>query len=213
MIPYSVRPLDPWIGPRTADRRRSPFGRVSLTSTLELMSHELRQIGADRWVLQIDVMERWINRDGSLHARANPFSPAIRVSFTSQHGPLMYATDRFEQWQTNLRAVAMALESLRRVERFGVGGSGEQYRGFTALSNRPAVMTREQAAEFIAHWAGAEAGEAVAWADKILADPAEARRAYLLAAKIAHPDRTGDDGDTMARLNDARDLLTGGGRG
>lgn len=207
MIPYTVRPLDPWVGPRTADRRKSPFGRVTLTSTLALMSHELRQIGADRWVLQIDVEERWINKDGTLHARANPFSPAIRVSFTSQHGPLMYATDRFEQWQINLRAVAMALESLRRVERFGVAGSGEQYRGFTAISNRPAEMSREQAAEFIAEWAVIDQFPA----HVILSSHVALQNAYRLAAKRAHPDVTGDDGDTMARLNAARDLLLAGG--
>lgn len=75
------------------------------------------------------------------------------------------------------------------------------------LAARPAEMTREQAAEFIWHWAD-DAARYMS-PDAIAKDPALLASAYRWAAKRAHPDRTGDDGDTMARLNQARDLLTG----
>jgi hypothetical protein len=211
-IPHVVRPLHPPIVRTAKDgfRRQSPFTAV-WSDTLDLLSREIEQLGAPRdkpWVLQVDVPEWQLRNDGGIYARATPFSPGVRVSFESRHGPLTYSADRFSHWQDNVRAIALSLEALRKVDRYGVAGHGEQYRGWTAISNRPAQMTREQAAEFLAYQAGAEHGEIEAWANRILRDSVTAKRAYLLAARRAHPDITGDDGDTMARLNAARDLLT-----
>lgn len=218
MSVYTVRPLDPWIGPVTAPRTTSPF-KATWTDTVQLLNREVealqtREQRLIRWVLQMDVPASQIRNDGEVYARATPASPAVRVAFESRHGPLLYATDRFTHWQANVRAIALSLEALRKVDRYGVAGHGEQYRGWTAISNRPAEMSREQAAEFIAHWAG------VAGFPDVIAEIAQGgedlRTAYYAAAKRAHPDVTGDDGDTMARLNAARDLLlngNGGGRG
>jgi hypothetical protein len=63
-------------------------------------------------------------------------------------------------------------------------------------------MSREQAAEFLAHWAGL--GTSLGLFEGY---PAAVQAAHRAAAKRCHPDVTGDDGDTMARLNAARDLL------
>lgn len=197
-----MRPLDPWIGPVTSPRVTSPF-KATWTDTLELLNREVEMLQTTeqrtiRWVLQMDVPASQIRNDGEVYARATPRSPAVRVAFESRHGALLYATDRFTHWQANVRAIALSLEALRKVDRYGVAGAGEQYRGWTAISNWPAEMSREQAAEFIAHWAGdLEPAH-------VLAYPKDA---FRLAAKRAHPDVTGDDGDTMARLNAARDLL------
>jgi hypothetical protein len=206
-LPYSVRPLDPWIGPRTRLRSDTPFSST-WSATLTLLDREIAMLGGRRYVLQIDVSERWIRQDGELYARAQPASPAVRVSFDSRHGPLMYACDRFTHWQANVRAIALALEALRKVDRYGVGGHGEQYRGWTALDSRPAEMTRAQAAEFIAHWAEPDQAEKRdAAAAAILAGNREAlKAAYRAAARRTHPDLTGDV-DTFKRLNVARDLL------
>lgn len=206
-LPYVVRPLEPWIGPKTEQRRRATFS-AGWSSTLGLLDRELRQLGAKTWVLQVDVPEQQIRNDGGIYARATPFSPAIRVAFESMHGPLVYACDKFTHWQGNVRAIALGLEALRKVDRYGIGSAGEQYRGWTAISNRPAEMTREHAAEFIAHWA--ELGEHNG--HLLLTSEDKLQSAYRMAAKRAHPDVTGDDGDTMARLNAARDLLMAGAR-
>ena len=205
-LPYTVRPLDPWLGKYTPGRLPSPF-TATWTTTLELLDRELRQIGAKRWVLQVDVSESQIRNDGGIYARATPYSPAVRVAFESRHGPLIYACDKFTHWQDNVRAIALSLEALRKVDRYGVAGAGEQYRGWQAISSRPAVMSKDQAAEFIAHWADFSASEPSIVRAAVLNDvPAF----YRAAAKRAHPDITGDDGDTMARLNAARDLLVNG---
>lgn len=191
-------------------RGASPF-RATWTDTLTLIERELIMLNAPRnkpWVLQLDVPESRIRKDGGVYANTTA-PPPVRVAFESRYGPLLYTCDKFWKWQDNVRAIALSLEALRKVDRYGVAGSGQQYTGWTAISSRPAKMTREQAAEFIALWAGGEAGELNAWASKILADPGERDRALRLAAKRVHPDITGDDGDLMARLNAARSILTG----
>jgi len=217
---YEIRPLGPWIDPVTADRRSAHQFRASWQDTLDLLDKETELLGAALVVLQVDVTEGELRRDGMLRAGARVGFPGVRVSFDSIHGPLTYSTDAYERWwgnglaswQANIRAIALALGALRAVDRYGVSGRGEQYRGWTAIAARPAEMTREQAAEFIAHWAGNWSGNDTATqARMILADPvAVLAHSYRLAAKRAHPDLTGDDGDTMARLNAARDLLQGG---
>jgi hypothetical protein len=211
---YTIRPLGPWLEPVTANRRGAHLFRVGWDATLKFLAAELDQLGADRYVLQVDVIEAELRRDGMLRTHARVGFPGVRVSFESVHGPLTYATDAYERvyghglesWQANVRAIALALEALRAVDRYGVSGRGQQYAGWTAITSRPAVMTREQAAEFIAHWAG-EGHDAA----RILVDGEALKSAHRAAARVTHPDRTRDD-DTMARLNVARDRLTGGGR-
>ena len=214
MSVYVVRPLDPWIGPVTNPRVTSPF-KASWSDTITLLNREVEALQTRaqreyRWVLQMDVTESQVRKDGGVYERATPRSPAVRVAFDTRHGPLLFAADRFTHWQSNARAIALSLEALRKVDRYGVTGTGEQYRGFVAIAARPAEMTREQAAEFVAHWSGVPNLTGAA----ILADPEHSRltAAYRMAAKRCHPDLTRDDGDTMARLNTARDLLLNGSR-
>lgn len=211
MIPYDIRPLGPWTGPVTKDRTYSPF-KATWTATLQLLDRELRALSARRWILQIDVSERWIRQDGQLYARAQPASPAVKVAFESRHGPLTYGCDRFSDWQDNVRAIALSLEALRKVERYGVAGRGEQYRGWVAIEAAAAKMTRHQAAEFIAGWAYPEhtADQLTVAAGALLRDHPALTGAHRLAAQRAHPDKPGGDHDTMARLNAARDLILNG---
>lgn len=213
MMRYEIRPLGPWLDPVTENRRSAALFRVTWDRTLRHLGREVEQLGGDLIVVQVDVTEAELRRDGMLRTHARVGFPGVRVSFDSMHGPLTYATDRYEQryhgdlqsWQANVRAIALSLEALRAVDRYGVSGRGEQYRGWTALAQRPHEMTREQAAEFIAHWAGVPTS-----AEWILEAPLQLERAYRSAAKRIHPDVTGDDGDTMARLNAARDTILSG---
>ena len=211
MMPWTVRPLGPWIGHRTGFRRESKF-KAGWSDTLDLLDREIFHLGGRSFVLQIDVSDRWIRNDGALYARAQPNSPAVRVVFDSRHGTLTYATDQFWGWQDNVRAIALSLEALRKVDRYGVANSGEQYRGWAELPSRPHQMSREQAAEFIAQWAEPDQVEKCdAAAAALLRSPTLfVPELYRRAARRVHPDVTGDDGDTMARLNAARDLLLDG---
>lgn len=208
---YEIRPLGQWDRPVTDPRASSARFRADWNSTLDLLIREVDMLDGSLVVLQIDVEDGELRRDGMLRANARVGFPGVKVSFTSRHGPLTYATDAYEQrywndlpgWQANIRAIALALEALRAVDRYGVTTSGEQYRGWTAIASKPALMTREQAAEFLAHWAGL--GTTLGLFDGY---PNAVQAAYRAAAKRVHPD-VGGDPDLFRRLTAARDLLIG----
>lgn len=206
-LPYVVRPLEPWLGERTRDPQRSRFAS-HWNTTLDDISSEIEKLGASTWVLQIDIREGDLRINGEMRVNASPASPAIRVTFTGvKAGPLTFACDTYDKWQDNVRAVAMTLRALRAVDRYGAARSSEQYRGWQAISSRPATMTREQAAEFIAEWSGVPGLTGPRLLSSSIGAVAAVTSAHRQAAKRTHPDIVHDDGDTMARLNAARDLL------
>jgi len=45
---------------------------------------------------------------------------------------LVYATDCCQFWQHNVRSIALGLQALRAVDRYGISRRGEQYSGFRA---------------------------------------------------------------------------------
>lgn len=209
MLAYVVRPLEPWLHP-TVIRKPSPFS-ASWSSTMDLLDRELWALGVrTAWVLQLDHTERDIRRDGGVRANAAPRSPRVQVCADTRHGPMKWPCDRFQGWHDNVRAIALSLEALRRVDRYGVTGHGEQYRAWTALPQREHQLTRDQAAQLIAEWADPAAVSVDAVVAALLAgDRTVLAAAYRKAARTAHPDAGGDQ-DSMARLNAARDLLAGG---
>jgi hypothetical protein len=134
-VDFTFRPLTTWPGAPTppAERRLSPF-RAGYSHTLILLRHELEQLDArGPVVVELAVGEDDIRRDGLPRVHARPAHPGVVVSFTSRWGPMRVATDRFDAWQDNLRAIALGLESLRRVDRYGISRSGEQYTGWRQL--------------------------------------------------------------------------------
>ena len=103
-------------------------------------------------------------------------------------------------WQANTRAIALALEALRAVDRYGVTRRGEQYVGWQALPARAGeAMTRAEAAALLA-------ADVAYTPERLLVDPAAVRIAYQAAALKHHPDRGGDH-DLMTKINSARDIL------
>lgn len=187
----TFRPIDTWPGHPNHDRRHSPF-TASLRETLGVLERELRMLDAERIVLQIAVRERDIRQDGYPRADARPSHPGVILAFESRWGPLKYATDEFHTWQDNLRAVALAMEALRKVDRYGVSKRGEQYRGWqqiAAKSSEPAdaIVDREGARRFLDEHGGS----------------------FADAAKKLHPDRGGDPALFRAAVK-ARELIGAG---
>ena len=191
----TIRPLTGWAGQRTPahSRKAHNFDRphpnggyrrqdIPWSDTLLLLDRELGFLNASNVVLQIQVTERDIRLDGQLRADARPSDPAVRLLFDSKHGRLTYQCDRFATWQDNGRAIALGLEALRKVERYGITEHGEQYKGWLQLeaggSFSPATP-REVFAGVI--------GEGVDPADRSLTDEQLWRRARA----AAHPDRNG----------------------
>ncbi len=161
-----VKPAASW--------QRSRF-EASLTRTLADLGRELRALKATNVVIELDVRDRDIRLDGYPRADARPANPVVAISFDSRHGPLRYATGEYDDWRHNLRAIALSMEALRAVDRYGVSKRGEQYQGWKELTKSTdpadAIQTREQAQAFLAQWAGD----------------------VRAAVKATHPDHGGDE--------------------
>jgi len=138
-----------------------------------------------------------IRRDGWIRANAAPLSPAIVLSFESDYGPLSYPCDTFTDWRANVRAVALAPEALRKVNRYGVGRSGEQYKGWKAL---PAAG--ESSAGIEDPWA--TLSRLSGWEEDVVR--LNPKKAWLMAASKHHPDRGGRREDWDAAQAAARSL-------
>jgi hypothetical protein len=209
---YTFRPLGAWLEAVTDPRASSARFRARWDDTINLLSRELEQLDARNVVIQVDVEEAELRRDGMLRHYAKVGFPGVRVAFDSRHGPLLYATDAYEQqwsgtlpgWQANVRAIALGLEALRAVDRYGITRRAEQYQGWKAIGSGPATpmpsqMTADGAARLI--------GEMAGWASAPdPADPAVWRLAYKHAARLLHPDAGGSNGD-FQRLQEAKRVL------
>ena len=205
------RPIQQWPGENTRNRRTSNFS-ASWSATLSLLDRELCQLGAKNVVIQVSLTERDIRLDGYPRANARPDHPGVIVSLDSAYGPLSYPCDTFTSWQDNLRAVALALEALRSVDRYGVTKRGEQYTGWKQLPEgrpMPAAMTRDEAAQFLAQHGAPDLISLGGWGH--LREPAhvvERDRVYKAAARKLHPDAGGTTED-FQRLQEAKRVLDG----
>lgn len=130
------RPLERWDRKVDAARPHSPF-RAPYQDTIDLLEREVRMLGARQVVVELAVVESDLRRDGQPYASARPRHPGVTVAFDSQHGSLKYTADKFATWMENLRAIALGLEALRKVDRYGMTSRGEQYAGWKALPPGP----------------------------------------------------------------------------
>lgn len=196
-------PLVSWPGPRNPNPQKALF-KATTGNTIKLLKVELAQLGAENVVIQMEGDESQLRQDGYPRADGR-FGDAVIVTFDSIHGPLSYPCDRFDGWWNNLRAIALALEALRKVDRYGVTKRGEQYTGWKALpgaGESSTTMTAQQAAAFLSTACGGNFGAAV-----LLTDRTSVGLAYRDAAKRMHPDVLGGSHDAMATLSVAKRIL------
>lgn len=184
----TYRPISTWPGERTRARRASPF-RAHWSDTSDLLERELRLLGVREALLELGLDEFQISVvTGLPKAKSRqPDDPGIILSFDSHHGPLRYATDAFTKWQDNVRAVALGLEALRKVDRYGISTRGEQYSGWLAIEATSA--SAEDSRTFLREWLDQHSpvpfAEIWAFDDRALARQAK---------RYSHPDSlTGED--------------------
>lgn len=195
---YEFRPIVNWPGKPTPRRKRAQF-KAGYSATLELLETELRMLAARQVVIQLALSDRDIRVDGRPRAGSRPSHPGVILSFQSKHGPLSYPCDTYEDWEDNLRAIALALEHLRAVDRYGVTKRGEQYKGWTQLPPPAVNGTPTTVIEALTVLADAiKRTERVSrenWPD-----------IYRKAAMATHPDR-GGTAEAFKRVQDAKEFL------
>lgn len=137
MLEYEFRPLSRWPQEATpSHRRKRATFRAGYVSTLDLLEKELLHLKAKDVIFEADCSSSEIRNDGRLRSSAKLRSPGIVVSFDSAKGPMRFPCDRFIDWEDNLRAIALTLEHLRAVDRYGVTSHNEQYKGWTGLPDK-----------------------------------------------------------------------------
>lgn len=208
-------PIREWPGELTRARQLSPF-RAGLTETVELLGREIRNLAntsAQRESAEIllAIPAGGWRIDGKPRADAKTEHPGVIFSIDSKFGHLSYPADRFTHWHDNLRAIALALEALRKVDRYGVTKRGEQYKGFLALEATAApagFVDTEAAARFLAMIADMFIDPGLRMVAAYDAD--ELRHILRKAQFRGHPDHGGDT-EVFQRVSLAEAKLRGAG--
>lgn len=134
----AFRPLPAWPYPATPHRRWKPF-TAGWSATIRDLERELSALRAGSIILAAGFREQDLRLDGWPRSGAqNPPFPGVELSFDTHRagrGRLVYATDVCEHWQDNVRSIALGLEALRAVDRYGITRRGEQYAGWLELTS------------------------------------------------------------------------------
>lgn len=130
----TFRPLPAWPYPPRA-KAIVPF-RSGWDETLDKLEQEIAAKGGTDVVIGVVCDESQISLSGSLKAggRTAVRHAGAEVSFELKNGQrIAFHTDAYATLTHNLRAIAMGLEALRAVDRYGITSGGEQYAGFAQL--------------------------------------------------------------------------------
>lgn len=190
----TFRPIENWPDRRPLrspdERERSRFDS-SWSQTLNLLSYELGRLGkplggkaaggADAVVIRLDLEDKDIRRDGWPRASARPEHPGVIIEWQVGDRWSRMAADKYTWWQENVRAVALSLEALRSVERWGAV-EGEQYEGLQ-LEIEADGSSPSAARQLIDSYGGLRE-----------------------ALKATHPDHNGDP-EEFRRVQEARKVL------
>lgn len=187
MIDARFVPIERWPGKkRQYGRKRATF-RLKYSERLDLLEKELRHLGATYILIQAYFDSRDIRNDGWPRSSARPKEPGVVVSFKKRGGEsLSFPCDTYDGWEDNLYAIALSLEALRSVDRYGVTKGTEQYQGFKQIE-APAQQDAQTSDWAIEHLARlAETTPASLRGDRAAID-----LAYRAAARRVHPDHGG----------------------
>jgi len=205
MLKIQIKPIKKWIGKETEFPKRSQF-KATYSKTKQLLEKELFYLDAIESTQEIQMFIRPENlrRDGELRADARPYRPGVILSFSviragGEPQTLSYPCDAFDDWQDNLRAIALSLEALRKVARYGVFSYADMVERLALPSAEGKVSTAEAAADFICSHSNF-------MVERILSDRQTMQKAYREAVTNLHPDKGGTV-DDFQKLQEAREVL------
>jgi hypothetical protein len=142
----TFRSLPAWPYPPN-DRQPDRF-KAEFRQTVKLLERELEAVGARDPIVGVVSPDLRVDGSGFL-ANARIQHVGAELSFDKPEGRtwrrLTFHTDAFrdynhrDSFESNLRAIALGLEALRTVDRYGITTSGQQYAGFAALTAGPSL--------------------------------------------------------------------------
>lgn len=182
-------PLDwPMGWPRTSNPwpAGNKFGNNSIWKAARGLHAELERMGAEDINLSSDLQLR--NDGMPRSSQSVPRDTGVAIYFTRDGEKLVIACDIYNRCEDNIRAIALIIESMRRIERYGGDKMMKRaFTGFTAIEGPDAIRKE-------AWW------EVLGVIETTRQEVVE--RVYKILAKKAHPD-AGGSADEMARLNKA----------
>jgi hypothetical protein len=182
---------------RTASmaRRRSNYKVTPERATNEML-HSLQLLGADRRTIILSTNIP-VRQDGLPYANHRaPEDPGVAVYWnTKALGERVIACDKWDQVHANIRAIGLAVDGLRAMDRAGATQILE--RAFSAFGALPAATAAPVARPW---WEVFDVPQALL--GSLSLGMIEAR--YRELAAKAHPDRGGSQ-EAMVELNFARD--------
>jgi len=184
---YPLQWPDGW--PRSKSRLEAPY-KVDFGQARDELLRSVRLLGAREVVISSNIPVR---TDGLPYANvANPADPGIAVYWTTgKSEPKVMACDCWRRVRENIRAVGLAVEGLRAIERSGATQILERaYMGFAAL---PAVTGLAK----VRIWR-----DVLGLAGEFTREVLELRFREL--ARSAHPDVAGGSHEAMTELTRAR---------
>lgn len=190
-------PLD-W--PASVPRREQPpernyrFGKGthrSLTTTFAAfeVTRELERMRVDAGTVVISTNWR-VRLDGGIIAKQrSPEDPAAAVYWRKRGEPYCLSCDAWDQTAHNLHAIALHLEALRGLDRWGCGTSEQAFAGYKAL---PPARDRLD-------W------EFYFGLEREFATVEEIQAAFRESSKTAHPDAggTAEEFDRLVKMRAA----------
>jgi hypothetical protein len=162
---------------RTPSSRRGTdrFGRELTISVASYdLQEEVRRLGGRDLVISTNVRQR-VDGTGPLSGQRAPDDAGVAVYFTRAKQQVVFACDRYRRVEANLRAIALHLDAMRGMDRWGVGTLDQAFAGFQALPET----------------AGGDPWWKVLGAEDPIRTGDELQAAYREAARRAHPDKGG----------------------
>jgi hypothetical protein len=171
--------------PRAKRREYSPFKMDANKSRRKLLN-EIAMMGGKLPVISTNAR---IRADGEPRADERPVDPGVAVYFERKGKRMVFACDKFWLVRENLHAIALTIEALRGIERWGASEMMERaFSGFKQLAAENEGPS----------WWGVLQVRAGATVEEI-------ETAYRELAKVAHPDAPTGSHDAMTALNAARE--------
>lgn len=158
---------------------------MSYAKTLDLLEFELSKLFARSITVEAGFKLDQIRNDGWPLSKAFPRHPGVVLYFKNRQGQdLRFPSGHYSTYEANLHAIALTLESLRAIDRYGVTLGHQQYIGF--MLEAPKKLSVEEAADFIQI-----NSDHAASVQGIIANREAFTDAYRTAAKRLHPDAPG----------------------